>query len=270
MKNLKLIFVLLLGIGLTFGSCKKDDDNGDDTNPTTSKTCYVVKETSDDNSYDDLIYNADNMVTKYNRYSTDGTLFENTEITYADNNISMIQAYEGSSLKSKIIFKYSNHLDSTIIYIDTLGVMTKVGYHTYTYNGDKLSSISTYFELFGQTLEVEKMQYIYSGDNVSTITKYEMGGLFTLELTSTSTFEYDDKINPYRNIGINDLLGEVQYMTKNNITKFTMKDNSGTIIEDESLNLVYEYNSDNYFTKYVQTNFDNSNTETVTIDYKCE
>ena len=272
MKNLKLLFVLFLGVGLTFASCKKDDDDGGGVNPTPeAKTCYVVKETSSDNSYHEMIYNSDHLINEYNNYISDGTLSESTKMTYSDGKVSTLETYKDSNLESRIVFKYiANKVDSVILYADTLGSLKKVGFYLYHYNGERISSISMYVEFMGQVIEILKNDYIYSGDNVSTKTEYKMGGGFTLELSSTSTYEYDDKINPYRNIGINDLMGDFGFMSKNNITKITIKDDSGSIDEENSENFTYEYNSDNYFTKYVKTSFDNSKSTTYTLEYDCQ
>ncbi|RLD45833.1 MAG: hypothetical protein DRI86_04885 [Bacteroidetes bacterium] len=272
MKNLKLLFVLFLGIGLTFASCKKDDDEGNEDNPTPeAKTCYIVKETADDNSFHKMVYNTENLITEYNEYDKDGNLAENNKMTYSDDKVSLIETYDGTSLKSKIVYKYiADRIDSAIIYIDTLGTMKRVGFYKYTYNADKISNISVYFELFGQMLEVSKNQYIYSGDNVSEVTIYEIGGSLALELSYTETYEYDDKINPYRNIGINDIISDPAFMSKNNFTKKTVKDDSGKIDNEESYEISFEYNSDNYYTKYVRTSFDNSKTITYTVEYECK
>ncbi len=275
MKNLKLLFVLFLGVGLTFASCKKDDggkDDGGGDNPTpTEKTCYVVKETSSDNSYHEMIYNTDHLITDYNTYKIDGSLGESNKLTYTNGKISKLESYEGTVLKAEFEIKYaSSHIDSVILYMDTLGTMKRVGFYKYTYNSDKISSISMYIEFMGQMIEISKDEYIFSGDNVSTKTSYEMGGSFTLVLSSTTTFEYDDKVNPYRNVGINDLMGEPAFMSKNNITKLTTKDDAGNVIDAESYNFTYEYNSDNYYTKYVKTNFDNSKSTTYTLEYDCQ
>jgi hypothetical protein len=272
MKKIKLLFVLFLGVGITFASCKKDDEEGEGDNPTPEvKTCYVVKEKADDNSYHDLIYNSDKLLTNYNGYDTEGNLVESNKLTYTDGKLSLLEVYNSSDITEKIEFTYSSsQLDSGIIYMDTLGSMTKVGYFLFTYNGDKLIKMSMFYKILGQTLEISKREIVFDGDNVSQVSYYELGGAFSLELTGTIDLEYDDKINPYLNIGINDLMGDPQYMSKNNVIKVTYKDADGNIDNKESDNIAFEYNSDNYFTKYVITSFDNTISETYTIDYECQ
>jgi len=274
MKKFKLLFVLFLGVGLTFASCKKDDNNDDDGNggnpPATTKTCYVVKENNSDGSYVNITYNSDHKVISSEEFSSTGNLIEKREIIYSDNNVSKVNIYEDGKVSTKFEFKYSDKLDSAILYIDTLGSLTKMGYYLYNYNGDKISKFSMFVEFFGQTIEFSRNEYEYNGENVSKLSVYELGGVASLNLVSTLDLEYDDKINPYRNIGINDLLGGIQYMSKNNVTKITYKDADGNVDDSKSNNIVFEYNSDNYFTKYVETNFDNSVTKTISIDYECE
>jgi hypothetical protein len=271
MKNLKLLIVLFLGIGLTFASCKKDDDDdgsGDKPTPE-AKTCYVVKENKSDGSYVSITYNSDHKVISSEDFSSTGSLIEKKEVIYSDSKVSIINIYEDGNLSTKFEFKYSDKLDSAIMYMDTLGSLTKIGYLLYSYNGEKISKMSMFVEVLGQSLEVSRNEYIFSGENVSKYSVYELEG-FSLNLVSILDLEYDDKINPYRNIGINDLLGGIQFMTKNNITKYTYKDADGNVDDSKSYNIVYDYNSDNYFTKYVETNFDNSDTKTSLIDYECE
>jgi hypothetical protein len=271
MKNLKLLIVLFLGVGLTFASCKKDDeDDGNGDNPTpVAKTCYIVKENNSDGSYTSITYNSDHKVISSDEFSSTGSLIEKKEIIYSDNKVSIINIYEDGDLSTKVEFKYSDKLDSAILYMDTLGSLKKIGYYLYSYNGEKISKLSMFVDVLGQTLEVSKNEYIYTGENVSQYSIYGLAG-FSLNLVSTLYLEYDDKINPYRNIGINDLLGGIQFMSKNNMTKLTYKDADGNIDNSKSYNLVYDYNSNNYFTKYVETSFDNSTTKTVNIDYECE
>jgi len=273
MRNLKLLFVLFLGVGLTFASCKKDEDKKDDGgNPTpTAKTCYVVKETSSDNSYREMIYNSDHLITEYKNYKTDGSLGENNKLTYTNGKVSLVKSYQGSDYKAKIEFKYSaDKIDTAYIYMDTLGMMKKVGFYKYLYNDNKITTISTYFEIFGQSFVISKTEFTFSGDNVTKTVEYETDSTLSLQLTSTTIFEFDDKVNPYRNIGVNDLMGDPAFMSKNNIAKMTVKDNAGNVTDKKSYNLTYEYNSDNYFTKYVKTNFDNSKSTTYTLEYDCK
>lgn len=268
MKNLKLLFVLFLGIGLTFASCKKDEEE-EETNPPAEKTCYIVKETNSDSTYGEYTYNSDNQVINYSNYKENGDLEDHNEITYSDGNISMLKAYEGSTLSMQLEFKYSTKLDSVIMYMDSLGTLKKAGFYLYSYSGSNISKISTYFKLMGIEKEVSKMEYTYNGDNISTVKSYGFG-IVQPELESITTYEYDAKVNPFRGIGLNDLLGEVQFMSKNNITKKTYKDADGNTDDSKSYNYTYEYNSNDYYTKSTVVSFDNSETKIMVFDYTCK
>ena len=65
MKNVKLLFMLFIGIALsTAYSCNKDDDednSGDDGGGggTSPKTCYIKQETNKDGTYSKVEYNSD-------------------------------------------------------------------------------------------------------------------------------------------------------------------------------------------------------------------
>lgn len=76
--------------------------------------------------------------------------------------------------------------------------------------------------------------YRYTGDNITSVE-------YTSDKSSrTTTYEYDDKLNPYRNLIAPDV-GEIRRFSRNNVTKIT----NGTATSE----YVYEYNEQRLPTK---------------------
>jgi hypothetical protein len=92
----------------------------------------------------------------------------------------------------------------------------------------------------------------------------------SLSLESTTEYTYDDKKNPMIGIGLDNLMGDVMFMSKNNILTETYKDDSGMTEDDMSYNYSYTYTSNNYPEVSTVTSFDNSETEVTTYSYDCE
>jgi hypothetical protein len=270
MKKINFLLFLLLGISISFTSCTKDNDSKDTTTPPVTKKYYVSKTTNEDGTYTQMTYSADKLITKTEDFDAQGnSTGDYTLITYASGKISVFDVYESGAVTTQLSFSYNANggFDKVNISTDPGTGLEPVGYFQYTYAGTKIAQVSTFGEFIGQPIEVAKSLFTYSGDNVTLKQDYSMNATFTLELTGTSTFEYDTKTNPYRNIGVNDLMGEVQFMSANNVTKITVKDAAGVTIDADSYNNVYEYTAANLPSKLTQTSFDNSTTEVMLISY---
>lgn len=274
MKKVNILFLVLIGFALTFASCKKDDnDDGDgDGGSPTSKTCYVTKMTNENGSYTQVSYDADNHVVKIEEFDSLGAADGYSVFTYTSGNMTKMEGYNAGAIDSKLEISYNseNQPIKSDMFTDQGTGLTKIGYYEYTYSSSKLSKISMFFEILSQMKEVKKSEFEYSGDNVSKVTNYELGGTLTLELSGTVEYTYDDKKNPFLNIGLNYFMGDIQFISKNNYTKMTIKDETGTIADDESANITYEYSTENYPTKATIVTFDNSNTEISTYTYNCK
>ena len=268
MKKIKILFLLFVGVSLTFASCKKD--TVEDTPPVVVTGSYIDKETYDDGSYTKFTYNAAHQVTLAQDYDNMGVLQDGSaNFTYASGFLVKFESISGGSADMKLEFtnNASGMPVKADVFSDDGAGLIQVGYFEYTYSGNQLTQMSMFFEVMGQTLEVSKSEFIYSGDNVSMIKLYEMGGTLALEYAGSEIYEYDTKVNPYLNIGLNFFMGEINFMNKNNYTKMTSKDASGAVMNDQSENVTYEYNSANQPSKRTINSFDNSYTDMTILSY---
>ena len=276
LKNVKLLFVLFIGIVLsTAYSCSKDDDNKDDDGggSTSPKTCYIKQETEKDGTYYKYEYNSHHKVIKDVEYNKSGTVISHTNYTYNnDGKISKMEYYDGTTLaeKSEYFYNAQGKISKVDLYEEQGGSLQKYGYYEYTFTGDDLTKVVTKIEYSGQTIEAEKYEYTYSGGNVITVMSYEFDlSTLSLVLSGSVAFEYDTKKNPYRGIGLDYIMIDPELMSKTNCTKMTQKDDQGVVQKDQSSNITYEYNDNNYPTKATDVSFDNSETYITTIDYDC-
>jgi hypothetical protein len=272
MKKVNILFLVLIGFALTFASCKKDDDDDGDGGTPTAKTCYVTKMTNENGSYTQVSYDADDHVVKTEEFDSLGAADGYSVFTYTSGNMTKMEDYDSGAIDSKLEITYNseNQPIKLDIFTDQGTGLTKVGYYEYTYSSSKLTKLSMFFEVLSQMKEIQKSEFEYSGDNVSKITNYEIGASLTLELSGTVEYTYDDKKNPFLNIGLDYFMGDIQFISKNNYTKMTTKDETGTTIDDESTNATYEYSAENYPTKSTTVAFDNSDTEISTYTYDCK
>jgi len=279
LKNVKLLFMLFIGIVLsTANSCSKDDDNKDDDGGgggTSPKTCYIKQETEKDGTYYKYEYNSHHKVIKNVEYDKSGTVTSHSDYTYNnDNKISKEEIYNGSTLNEKYEYFYNaqGKISKVDYYEEQGGTLQKIWYYEYTFTGDDLTKVVTKVDYSGQTIEGEKYVFTYSGGNVITEKHYEINlSSLSLKLESTSAYEYDTKINPYRGIGLDYTVAYPMFLliSKANFTKMTVKDDQGVVQKDISSNVTYEYNDNKYPTKVTDVSFDNSETYVTTVDYDC-
>ncbi len=274
MKKINYLFVLLLAVtSLVSVSCDKDDDDDDDVTPT-PKTCYVQTETTEDGitKYE---YNASNQLIKITDYDLNNIpIGTYKEFTYTNGKPTKMEDFDNGTVTTKVEVTYDNlgKQYQADLYLDTMGTgtLTKLGYYRFTYSGDLLSAYSLYVSVFGQNIELSRTLLTYNGSNVSTVANYMMGASLQLELESTQEYVYDSKKNPRRGVGVDYFMGLIELCSANNPTKSTHKDADGIINQSQSFNFTYEYNTDNYPTKGIETAVDNSYTSTRTVTYTCK
>jgi len=275
MKSLKFLAFILVGLALTTASCKKTDDDGSGDGDPAKKTCYVNKMDYGDN-YSVLSYNSEHQVIKVENFDSLGTPDgSNSQFTYVNGKMETMENWDSGVLDSKIIYHYATtgKPDSAYMWGDEGNGFEKLGTYVLTFTGDDLTKTEMVVEYLGQSITVEKTEYTYTNGNIATMSKYEFDiTSLSLNLISTSTFEYDNKKSPYRGIGLDYffIADDAGFMSTNNPTKETIKDKSGSVSQDESMNYSYEYNSDDYPTKVTETAFDNNYTETTLLSYDCQ
>jgi len=276
MRKIKTYLVLLIGVSLMAATaCNKDEDMDDNNNnnDTTPKTCYITTMDYGDN-YDEVEYNSSNKVILQTNYDSTGTPSGYSSVfTYSSNLLVKMESIENGQTENKLEMVYTadDKIDTVHLYANTTGTLEKLGYFKYVYSGEKVASVSMYFEYMGTMLEVSKNEFTYTGDNVSLMTTYSMDmSTMSLSLESTTEYTYDDKKNPMIGIGLDNLMGEAMFMSKNNILTETVRDADGIVQNDASLNYSYTYSENDYPEVSTATTFDNSETEVTTYSYDCE
>ena len=272
MKNLKILMAIIITIAFTTNSCKKDPNTIVDPTPT-AKACFVNKMDNGADGYSLIEYNANHQVTKVTDYDSIGIATgTHMDFDYANNLMQSMISYDGTTIDTKVVMHYTaSKIDKADLWQDDGSGLAQVGYYNYTYTGNDITKVEMYYEYMGVPINVSKAEFTYSNGNVVSKNEYTMGATFQLELSGTYTYDYDSKKNPMNGIGIEGLIftGDASFMSKNNYTKETMKDASGTVQQDQSTNYIYEYNTNNYPTKSTSTVFDNSYTSYSIYTYDC-
>ncbi len=271
MKNLKLLMLLFLGAAISFTACNKTEE--EDEIPAVKK-CYVKTETASDGSHSDYTYDAtSNYITKMESFDEANTSVSSNIITYTSGKATLLEVKEGGVVVMKFELTYNTDgtIDEIATFQDQGEGLNEIGYYVYTYANGKVSEVGFIYVIASQEIKVQNTKFTYTGENVTEEKIYAINAsTYQLELSQINTYEYDTKNNPYRGIGLNNLLGDVQFMSANNPTKVTVKDAEGTVVQDASYNVVFVYNSDNYFTKATYTTFDNSYNESTDYTLECK
>ncbi len=272
MKQIKLLFVLFLGIALsTAYSCNKDDDDNGGGSSTPTK-CYIKKELNDDGSYTLVEYNANHQVIKSTDYDDAGSPTAHIEMTYVNDILAVVEEYENGILVGRIEYSYNalGYPTKADLFMDDGTGFTKIGYYDITFTGDNLTKQSMHADLMGQTIKVSESVFTYDAGNVTKMKTFAFNAqTLKLELESITEYAYDTKLNPYHGVGVDYLMADPQFLSKANITINTASDNKGVVMDDKSYNTVYEYNDSKYPIKGTATSFDNSNSEVTIMEYDC-
>ena len=265
--------ILFIGVALsTAYSCNKDDDDDDGGGGTTPSKCYIKKEVFEDGSYAIIEYNSSHHVTKRTDYDDAGSASGYTLMTYANDKLASMESYESGTKVAKFEYSYNAAGKPTKadLYTDDGTGLTKIGYFEFTFTGDNMTKQSMHMDLMGQTIKVSETEFTFDAGNVTRTKAYAFNAqTLQLELQNTIDYTYDTKINPYHGIGIDYLMGDPQLLSIANIVKMIVLDDKGAVMNDESYNMVYEYNDTKYPTKGTATSFDNSNSEVTIMEYDC-
>jgi len=276
MKTPKLFSLLILGAIMTTAACKKEkDDSTESSNDTQEKkTCYMKKVTKANNSYSEYEYNANHLLTKAIEYDSLGNEIKKTELTYNyKKNVAKIEIFKNGSIFSKFLYTYNT--DLKIIkaeYWNTLyGVYKKIGYYEYVYTDGKLTSTIFKAELYGQAVTSSKSKITYENGNAIKIVEYIFNYMTgSLEQSRILDFEYDDKKNPSKGMGEDNIAADVRFLSNNNVAKMTITNQNGIMDNVNSFNYTYEYNDNDYPIKINSTSFNNAKTGISNIEYDCE
>ena len=276
MKTPKLFSLLILGAIMTSTACKKEkDDTIESSNDKQAKkTCYMKKLTKANNSYSEYEYNSNHLLTKAIEYDSLGNEIRKTELTYNyKKNIAKVEIYKNGTISSKYLYTYNTDLQIIKAeYWNTLyGVYKKVGYYEYSYTDAKLTSTVFKADYYGQAVISSKSVISYEGENAIKIVEYINNYITgSLEQSRILDFEYDDKKNPSKGMGEDNIAADVRFLSKNNITKMTITNQNGIVDNVNSFNYTYEYNDNDYPTKVNSLSFNDAKTGVSNIEYDCE
>jgi len=272
---MKKSILLLLGIAIFITSCKKDDDS-DNTNPTpTPVTCLITK-TNDliNKSYTDVVYNQSNFIDNIKEYDSTGTFASGFNAVYSSD-VLMKLAMQDSTGNDAQIFEYvynGNEVDTVHLYMDTDsdGALDTLIYYLYTYTSGKISSMSTYYDIgSGNYIEAAKSEYTWTGDNITEVIEYTLNtSTFQLELSKTTTYEFDTKKNYIHNIGLDNMPMATDMMNANNYLKKTVKDANDVIDNDNSAEYTNTYDGDK-LTQLIAISFNTDTIQNETRTFTC-
>ena len=265
MKNLRFLLFLTLAAALTFVSCKKDDDTGDDAPPAV-KSLKLVKATKDDGTYKKFTYNADNNLTKVNYYDISGNLYKHSDFAYTGKNMTEYTDYNGATAGEKITVTYVDGKPSSANFQQNSGAGL-VNYLTliYTFSGDKLTTIDYTTNVSGVPPTImQKFNFTTSGANYTRNDKEGAGG----SANGYSEYTYDNKKSPMHGVGVDFILGAIEMMSVNNTTMQKFVSSTGQIDQAQSVNTTYLYNAENYPTKQTDVSFDGNATIVITFTYE--
>ncbi len=276
MKKIKLLMILFIGIAIsTTYSCKKNDDTGNEGGGDSgSKTCIVKKIINSDGSYSLIKYNSDNKVTEVADFDDAGSSDGKTELSYLSSKLNETKTIKANGdLESKVVFKYNTQgkVEKGDLYSMIAGTLKKVGFYEYTFKGDNMTKLALFLDIAGNSTEVNTFEFTYDAGNIKTAKEYKYDmSTATFKLSKTKDFMYDGKINPFHGIGLEFVIADPMTLSVANPTQITVSDDQGKVLQDESMNMVYEYNNNKYPTKQTATSFDNSETEVTILNYDCE
>lgn len=263
MKKLKFLLLLLLAGSMTFVSCTKDDDSSDDgegDNPPAKKEMNLVKVINEDGSYTELLYNADNNITKKIYKDKDGNdlpYFE--EFTYAGTNMTVYTVYNNNVAAQQLTITFVDGKPSLGNYqVDQGSGLADYFKLEYAYSGDNLAALD--FVIAGNS--VQKITYTYTGSNVTKTSTTASGSL-----AGEETFTYDEKKNPMNGVGIDYTLGDAGLASVNNQLTNTKTDAADVVVDAESYVNTYEYNDNDYPTKVTANALDNQTTTVSVLEY---
>jgi len=282
MNKLRLLGILLLGLSLSMAtSCKKDDDtnddNGDGGNSPGAKTCLLKKSTYDDGTYETYDFDSHDRIVKLTEFDNSGSKDTELKFLYDNNGLFMefniIDAGDSAMKVQMFYHTGSSKPDSAKVFMNGGNALAHVSTINYTFSGDQLVKTETKADPFntGTKTIVSKNEYTYSGKNVTRVTQYILNASTgNMDLSATIEYTYDDKINPYKGIGVDYFMGEVQFLSENNYLKMTYMDAQGTVNQKESYNYTYEYNANSYPVKITEKDFANTKSNTTVMEYNCK
>jgi hypothetical protein len=241
---------------LLLAACQKESSlenlnsgpGGGPSNPNQGSLRRLVTVAGGDSTAVDLSYDASNRLTLYNVTSTDPD--ENAYVRVTRNSAGIITRYvsnnEGllsqgidslvtnlfyNTAQSRYTYGLSAYTESGTTYFDSTA---------YAYNGAGNMTAKTSYLRVGPSPYVpyQKSEYTYAGGNVLSEKYYFINA-------NTSSYTYDDKVNPLK-LGVEALIliDDVMYFGNNNASAVSFVDATDPA-NTVAVNIAYNYNSAN-------------------------
>lgn len=185
----KVLFALTAASLLLFQSCKKDDDDGENTSENPCKVTSAQYLSNGQTVQTATYTYTSNQVTKVQLTDVNYT-FE-----YANNNITKRNYFFSAGANPEVYDQVSYNSDGTVSRIESFGI-TNSGTYTqfmridFTYSGGKLNKM-TFSEITGSASEVFlENTYSYTGNNITSL------DLIDHRDTTQGTLNYTYDTNP--------------------------------------------------------------------------
>lgn len=267
------LMVIAIVLASFFSSCEKNNNSDDNK---TLKLTKIHWNNEENGSYElNVTYNDNGKITGFHEvqnetetssiitYNSDGkvekeVISQNGETIAIDSFsyqtdtiiVKNFRKFESEELYESSRFKYilneQNQVIKILLELNIADNWYEGAYSLNTWTNDNLTKTEQYSVFFGIS---RKSIDLYSRKFIGYSSAFNKSGLNDSELSSTVTYEYDDKKNPYKDI----FDAFPSYSTGiNNVTKMTITLN-GEESAPEVSNHTYEYNKDNYPTKETST-----------------
>lgn len=285
MKSIHVFLYLLLSFSLVVLSCKKTDDsnstsnnNNNTNNNSTTKNCALNMVTKEDSSYSIFTFDLDSNLTKIENYDSTGFPMQKYHFYYNVNTLIKAEFIENGKVLERFEFHYpsgSSTPDSALEYIDMgAGNLEKGASLALSFNSNQLVKSEHIIYLMGNSTTVSKVEYAYTNGNCSRRDFYIIDlNTQQLALEEYSTYEYDDKKNPYYGIGIDFFFAIIENkppFTKNNINKERNFDANNQQINATSFDYGYEYTLNNDPYEQIKANLSGTEQYVNFFKYDCQ
>jgi hypothetical protein len=244
MKTLKFYPVLLLTLVTLFTACNKDGLSPVKDTPGTGNTSVQLLRIEEDaNNYSAFIYNSNGLVSTFT--NVDGGNSTAITTTYSADKKAATATGDGQFYK----FVYNGtQLDKIEAYQDQ-AFKNLTSYTQFTYVNNKISQTAIYLKTTGASFNIilkSTFEYNTTGDVKTQKMYYVDPSVANLKLTTSTTYEYDDKLNPMT--GIFDFAAVVLGSAPaHNVVKEIIYDANDAIEETNSY--IYIYNTAGYPTQ---------------------
>lgn len=226
MKNSTLLlslFILSLQLSCSKGTFEEPKF------PKKQITDYLTNGTKYTLSYDD-----NDRIKKIRRIQ--GTSNELYKEFFYENDLLIREARKHISVSHSFDYHYSADGNLVSIFDHRVGgINNTFFFEVVERDGNRIISFD--FKWAKDSSLVGRFESEYDGQNLSTFKGYALNTSDELELTTTTTFEYDNKINPFRFIGFYRVF-EPGFYSKNNIVEQKTIDFEG---KTTVTNFTYEY-----------------------------